>query len=69
MTYRPILATDRLTHFYHSLVGVDGYGVSGSSYGMSGGGYGMDVCCYGVRVQSQFSLGGESLANTKREHI
>ena len=69
MTHRPVLASDRLTHFHHSLVGVDSYCVSGSSYGMSVGHYGMGVNCYGVRVQSQFGLGRESLARTKREHI
>ena len=76
VTYRPTLASDRLTHFHHSPVGVGSYGASGGSYGMSGGSYGMGVgCyrtgvgCYGVRVQSQFSLGGESLAKVRREHI
>ena len=51
VTYRPILATDRLTHFHHSLVGVDSYGVSGSSDGMSGSSYGAGVCYYGMSVR------------------
>ena len=60
MTYRPILATNRLTHFHHSPMHVNGYGVSGGSYGVSDRSYAMSVRYYGVRVQSQLGLGGDS---------
>ena len=55
VTYRPILGTNRLAHFHHGLMRIDGYGVSGSSYV--------------VRVQSQLGLGSEGLVTTKQEHI
>ena len=68
VTYRPILATNCLTYFHHSLMGVDDYGVSGGGYGMSGSSYGMGVgcyCmsvgCYGVCVQSQLGLRSKRL--------
>ena len=62
MSYRPILAANRLADFHHSLMRTDGYGVSGSSYAMC-------VGCDCVRVQDQFGLESEWLAVTKQEHI
>ena len=47
VTYRLVLTVD---HFHHSLMRIDGYGMSGSYYGMC--------------VQSQLGLGSESLVTT-----
>ena len=58
MTYRPILAIDRLAHLHHSLVRLDGYSVSSSSNGMG-------ASCYDVCVQSQLGLGSEWSATAK----
>ena len=76
VAHRPILAVNRLAHFYHSLMRVDGYCVSGSGYGVGVRCYGMSVCsygtgvgCYAVRVQSQLGLGGEWLTITERGRI
>ena len=52
VTYRPILATNHLTHFHHSFMRIDCYDTGVCSYGMG-------VGCYGVRVQSQLCLGSE----------
>ena len=35
MAHHPILAIDCLAHLHHSLMRIDGYGVSSSGYGMS----------------------------------
>ena len=45
VAYRPILATNCLANFHHSLMCISDYGVSGGSYGLSGSSYGMGVGC------------------------
>ena len=69
VTYRPTLTAHRRTYLHHSLMGVDGYGVSGSSHGTNVCYYGMGTGCYCVRVQSQFGLGSRRLATTKQRHV
>ena len=69
MTHHPILAINRLTHFYHSLMDVNGYGVGGSGYGTNICCYGMGVGCDGVCVQSQLGLGRELSVTTNQELI
>ena len=51
VTYRPILATNCLAHFHHSLMRIDGYSVSGSSYVMNVRCYGTSVSCYAMSVR------------------
>ena len=75
MTYRPILATNCLAHFHHSLMRIESYGMSGSSYGMGSSSYGMGVSCYcmgigcyGVCVQSQLGLRSKGLVTIKQGH-
>ena len=60
MTYRPILATNRLTHFHHGLMSINDYGVSGSGYAVGIGRYALSIGYYGVGVQSQLGLGRNS---------
>ena len=52
VTYRPILATDRLSYFHHSLMRIDGYGVGSSGYVVYGCGYVVCRSGYVVCVQS-----------------
>ena len=69
MTYRPILAIDRLAQLHHSLMRIGGYGVGSSSYGVGRNGFGMSANRDGVCVQSQLGLGSEWSGATKQEHI
>ena len=62
VTYCPVLATDRVAYFHHSLMCIDGYDTSVCSYDIG-------VGCYGVRFQGQLGLGSEWLVIARRKHI